>query len=108
MGNDEWNPNAPDLTKEFNDSAQNKNEAARDQSTQQSHDIVTAKELEKLEAERRTPVVEQHFTMGGADEQNVHTQVEEQREARISHIRERLESSQRKFRKDFRSSSNKR
>ncbi len=70
-------------------------------------DIATTAELEKLKAERRQPNLELHNTPGGTIEHNVHTNVEEQREARIRNLEERLGSAQEKFESNFRDSARK-
>lgn len=70
-------------------------------------DIATTAELEKLKAERRQPKLELHHTPGGTIEKNVHTNVDEQREARIKNLEERLGSAQKKFESNFHDSARK-
>lgn len=103
---DGWNP-PNDLTSEFNNTIENNNENNQNESNSQNQSTttVTAAELKKLENEREEPVLEQNLTIGGTIEQEVHTQVAQEREDRINHIRDRLNNAQQKFEENFKESS---
>jgi hypothetical protein len=104
MPDNEWGPEKPAMKDDFNNSDQAIDGGGRNEVSNRS--MVTAAELQLLEKGRERPVLETHLTLGGTGEQEVHTQVAQQRETRIQHIKDRLEGSQRKLRKDFRDSSN--
>lgn len=88
---DEWNPNTPDMNN-FNQ----KNETEE----LETKPVDTAT-LDRLRAERARLELEKHLTPGGITEQTVHTNLNEERETEINHIKERLGSYQDKARDDF-------
>lgn len=74
-----------------------------EEETEQRH-TVTVYEQRALEEQRDALLAEQHYTIGGPDEQIVNDQANEL-EDEINYIRQRREAAQRKFRGQFRKSS---
>lgn len=105
--NDPNPPHVPDLKSDFNRASQPvQEEAQRDQEDTQ-RGMVTAAELKRLEDEREQHTLEPHLTIDGTVEQEVHTRIAEEREARINYIKERLEGASKRLSTDFRESANK-
>jgi len=100
MSNDESNfPNAPDAQNDFNQNETNQHTVEGTHSR-----IVTLDEQLQLEAQRKALRAEQHLTIDGTTEQEVHQETAERLEREINYIRERREAAQQKFRDNFRRS----
>lgn len=94
----EWNPDAPDLKEAF-ENARDNTTPEPEQQPEQVQGIATKAELEMLEEQRRTPVLENHLDIGGHVEQDVHEQGHDADEARIQYLNRRL--NQRSLKRDF-------
>ena len=94
---DEWNPNAPNVGKEF----QRTDDAQAPPEQGKPNEIVTKQGLEDLEAQRATPTPGQDLTMGGEVKTAVHQQVEMRREERIREMRARLNAASQQMQDDF-------
>jgi hypothetical protein len=94
----EWNPNAPDVSQEF-ENARDNTPPEPEQQPEQVQGIATKAELEMLQEQRQTPVMESHLTIGGHVEQAVGEQRHDAEEARIQYLNRRL--NQRSLKRDF-------
>ena len=99
MNDNNWPPNnVPDLQSDFDKASNQTVEEETERHT------VTVYEQTALEEQRDALLAEQHYTIGGPTEQDVHSQVNNLEE-QIEYIRQRRESAQQKFRGQFRKSS---
>jgi hypothetical protein len=99
MGND-WNPDAPDVNKEFS-----RAERAEQKPLTRKRTPVSKLELDKLREERGKPTLKPTLTIGGKRETSVHKQVEIEKEKergnRKQYIKERLGSMRGQAKNDF-------
>jgi len=95
MDND-WNPDAPDVNKEFSRVGQ-----AEQKPLEQTRRPVSKKELEQLRKARGKPTPEQTLTIGGSVEAASHKQTETLKENRMQYIKERLGAIRGRAKNDF-------
>jgi hypothetical protein len=95
MSND-WNPDAPDVNKEFS-----RAEQATQKPVKPKQVPVSRLELDQLREERGKPVLEPTLTIGGSVETAVHKQIKPAQANRRQYIKARLSAIRGRAKDDF-------
>ena len=102
MSTDDWQPNSPNIKKDFGETQPDKeNQQRKDLSKSRT---VTQKHVEHLENLRSRPEAEHSPSIDGGIKQEVDSSEDEKREELIKQFKAKLSSSSRKMNKSFNNS----